>query len=384
MIDEVPQILRPCALKTNLAGKSYGRIEMMNTFKKHLEQYITMHSGCLRYTAREANGWGKKKKETGGPLYGLFTQARRVALMLAGPGGPNSCHEEAHFAMDADYVTALNLYIQENFGGQPVGNWHSHILDMDHASDGDVNNIHRLASRNNLETMVQLVLTRQKVATAHEQTARFDSIKKRLSGTDDHVRIKVNAFIYERAATGPYLRVPIKILPGESFIREALADTGILDIPGAPVFKDFPLERIVCDEVKSRPGTATAQYIPYILTKQLNELATEIARQTEICSYDKDRVVLSLPLSSNHRVSVTYAVKESPPRICSVGVFYPDTKTVIDFTKDILMKDEYAALSLIHRLVEQKVRESKIERLTPVIRGCRYFASKLHKDNGIQ
>jgi hypothetical protein len=334
--------------------------------------------------AREADGWGKKRKETGGPLYGLFTQARRVVLMLAGPGGPDSCREEAHFAMDANYVTGLNLYIQENFGGQLVGNWHSHVLDIDHATNGDVNNIHRLASRNNLETMVQLVLTRQKVAAAYHETTRFDSIKRRLSGTEDKTGMKVNAFIYDKAADGPYHRVPVKILPGESPMQKTLASTGILDVPGMPVFKDFPPERIICDEVTSCPGTATEQYIPHILTRQLNELNTEIAQKTQIFRYGKDKVVLSLPLSGHHRLSVTYIGKESPPRMCSVSVYYPNAETVIDFTQDILVKDEHAPLSVIHRLAENRVRESKIERLPWVIRGCRFSGSDFRRKDATQ
>jgi len=356
----------------------------MNTIKKHFEQYLMMHAGCMQYMAGDANEWAKKRKETGGPLLGLRTHAGRFVLMLAAPGGPNTCHERAHFAMDPDYVTWLNQYMLDNFGLQYIGDWHLHVIDMEHASGGDVNHIHRLASRENLEAMVQLVLTRQKVTDPNQQPARFNSIKERRTGNqDNHAKIRVNAFIYEKAANGPYLRCAIKIMPGKSAIRKVLADTGILDIPGKPRFEEFPFERIIYDEVRAIPGTATERYIPYILTKQLNELTDEITRYAEVCIYNEGQIVLSLPLSNNHRLSVTYAAQKSPPRIGSVNVFFQDTKTVIDLTNEILANNDHTSLSLIHRLVEDKVRGSKIKRLTPFICGCQYLTSRFHKSEKI-
>ena len=172
-------------------------------------------------------------------------------------------------------------------------------------------------------------------------------------------------------------------MPGKSAIQKVLADTGILDIPGKPCFEEFPFEKIIYDEVRSLPGTATEQYIPYILTKQLNELSDEITRHAEVCIYNEGQIVLSLPLSNNHRLSVTYAAQKSPPRIGSVNVFFQDTKTVIDLTNEILANNDHIALSLIHRLVEDKVRGSKIKRLTPFICGCQYLTSRFHKSEKI-
>jgi len=377
---------------------------MMNTFNKNFEMYLMMHAGCMQYISGDANEWAKKRKETGGSLYGSFTQARRPVIMLAAPGGPNTCHEMAHFAMDHDYVTWLNQYMLDVFGLQYVGDWHSHHeIPMDHGSDGDINHIHRLAGRQNLETMVQLILTCQKITVPNQQPTRFSGIKERFVGGTKFVaaetdtkekrlpgdennrsKMKVNAFLYAQAANGPCHRCPIKILPGKSPIRKALDDTGILDIPGKPRFENYPFERIIYDEVKSVPGTATEQYVPHILVKQLNEFSNEIARQAEVCIYNEGKIVLSLPLSNNHRLSVTYTEQKSPPRICSVSVLFHDTKTAIDLTNDVLVNDAHTSLSLIHKRVEDKVRASRIKRVTPFISGRRYFASKLHKNEESQ
>jgi hypothetical protein len=318
--------------------------------------------------------------------------------MLAAPGGPNTCHEAAHFAMDHEYVTWLNEYMLDNFGLHYGGDWHLHVIDMDHASGGDVEHIHRLATRENLEAMVQLVLTRQKTKAPGLQQTGFDSIKdKFFNGAglivtetatqkarqstehEDRSKMKVNAFWYPRAANSSYHRCRIKVLPAPNPIRKALADTGILDIPGKLRFEEFPFERIIFDEVRAIPGTATERYIPYILSKQLNDLTDEITQHAEVCIYNESQIVLSLPLSNNHRLSVTYKAQTSPPTIASASVFFQDTKTAFDLTKEILADNSHTSLSTIHKLAEEKTRGRKIKRLTSIIRNSRYFTSRFHK-----
>jgi len=357
---------------------------MMNTFNKNFEMYLIMHASCMQYMASAANEWAQKRKETGGPLYGLFTQGHRPVIMLAASGGPNTCHETAHFAMDHEYVTCLNQYMLDVFGLQYIGDWHLHVVDMDHLSGGDVNHMHRLAGRENLQTMVQLLFVCPNIRLPNETVTRFNKVKEKLpADRDNRSKVKVKAFIYEKAASGSYRHCRIKFMPDESPIRKALSDTDILDIPGKPRFEEFPFERIIYDEVKAIPGTATEQYIPYILTKQLNELTDEITRQAEVSIYNEGQIMLSLPLSNNHRLSVTYIAQKSPPRIGSVNVFFQDTKTVIDLTNEILEDNDHTALSLIHRLAEEKIRGRKIKRLTSIIRSSRYFTSRFHKNKEI-
>jgi hypothetical protein len=214
--------------------------------------------------------------------------------------------------------------------------------------------------------------------------AEPDTKKERYPGNqENHSKVRVNAFWYPQAANGSYHRCRIKVLPAPNPVRKALADASILDIPGNPCFKEFPFERIIFDEVRAIPGTATERYIPYILTKQLNDLCDGITQQTEVCIYNESQIVLSLPLSNNHRVSVTYTTHESPPRVGSVNVFFQDTKTVADLTNEVLANDNHITLSLVHRLAEDEIRGRKMKRLTSIIRSSRYFASKLHKNKEI-
>ena len=152
---------------------------MIKTFNKNFEQYITMYTDDLQYMAGEAYGWGDK--EVSGLVYGLFTQARRIVISLASPGGFDTSNQAAQCSMDPDYTTWLNEYMLDNYGHGCVGNWHGHgAIQMDHSSDGDVNQIQRLAGRENLETMVQLVLTRQKATNMNQKLIGFSNIKEKL------------------------------------------------------------------------------------------------------------------------------------------------------------------------------------------------------------
>ena len=373
----------------------------MNSPNKAFEQYIMMYADDLQYIAGEAYGWGEK--ETSGLVYGLFTQARRIVVSLAGPGGFATSNHAASCSMDPDYTTWLNEYMLDNYGQVCFGNWHSHgDIQMDHSSGGDVNQIRHLAGREDLETMVQVVLTRQNATPINQKLIGFSNIKGRVLGgarltaaepdakkerypgnQENHIKIGVNAFWYPQAATGVHHRCPIRVLPAPNPFRKALAATGILDIPGKPRFEGFAFERIIFDEVRAIQGTATERYIPFLLAKQLNEFSDEITRQAEVCIYNEGQIMLSLPLSNGHRLSITYTAQSHPPRIGSVNVFFQDTKTIIDLTAEILANNGQTALSLIHRLAEDTIKGRRITRLTSIIRSSQHFTSRFHKNKEI-
>jgi hypothetical protein len=190
--------------------------------------------------------------------------------------------------------------------------------------------------------------------------------------------------LYPQAKTGSYIRCPIRVLPGKSPYRKELEGTGILDIPGKPRFEKYPFEKIIYDEVRAVPQTATERYIPHILAKQLDRFSDEIIRQTEIYMCDEGQITLSMPLPNKHRLCATYTMKEPPPRIHSVNVFFQDTKTIVDLTKDILMHDDNSTLGSIYKQVENRIKASKIKRITHFIYRNRDIASKFHKNKAVQ
>ena len=374
---------------------------MTNNLNNNFEQYITMYASEPQFMVGQAHGLDDK--ETSGLLYGFFTQARRLVIMLAVPGG-DTYNGAAKCSMDPDYTTRLSEYLLDKYGLPCVGNWHSHgSIQMHHSSSGDVNQMHQWAIRENLETMLQIVITRQNITTANQQPARSSGIKdkflnitkltdsetdtkkeKRLADRDNRPKMKVNVCFYPQAKTGSYICCPIRVLPGKSPFRKELEGTGILDIPGKPRFEKYPFEKIIYDEVMAVPQTATERYIPHILAKQLDGFSDEIIRQTEICMCDEGQITLSMPLPNKHRLCATYIVKESQPRIHSVTVFFQDTKTIVDLTKEILMHDDNSTLGSIYKQVVNRVKASKIKRITHFIYRNQDIASKFHKNKAVQ
>ena len=160
-------------------NKENGMIKALYT---HLKQYITIFASCVQHMAGEAYVWARKGKETGGPLLGLRTHAGRFIVMLATSGGPRAQRDPAHFAMDTEYVTKLNRLLQKRFGILYFGDWHSHVLYIDHPSNGDQEHICRLARRHNIPQMVQIILTSERV------TDRQSII--------DITKMRINTFVY--------------------------------------------------------------------------------------------------------------------------------------------------------------------------------------------
>ncbi|MBM4026028.1 MAG: hypothetical protein FJ280_11575 [Planctomycetes bacterium] len=118
----------------------------MNALRTDLEQYLSIFESELQYMAGDAHSWGDIG--TGGVLYGLWSHALRPVIMLATPAGPGAIREKAHFAVDPDYVIWMSESLQDRYGIQYDGNYHSHHrLDLDHPSPGDTEQIHGLAGR---------------------------------------------------------------------------------------------------------------------------------------------------------------------------------------------------------------------------------------------
>ena len=352
----------------------------MNTFKKPLPPYITMFADDVKFMAGDA--YAHKNIETGGWIYVLWSHHGRAVVMLASSSGPGACRETTHFAIDPDYVTTWNVKLQKMFAIQYGGNGHSHHgLGMDHPSRGDVGQIHRLAARYNIPRMVQIVLTHEDGVISAPKSVDFGRIGGTASlslhkpastaegvGLPVEVRsnesvkcskIRVNAFIYSEASKGkPYTRCQLKLLPYPNPTRTALAGSEILHVPGGEHFEDFPLERIVYDELEpAEDSNDVDQSVPPVLVSQLDELPDEISSCAEIYT-DKDLILVSLPLSNGCRVCVTYNVKKLLPKIHSVHFVHTHTEASIDVTSDVLTGN-CATLSLIHRCSEDRVRCDK-------------------------
>lgn len=82
--------------------------------------------------------------ETGGELFGFWTQMGTPVVLYAVGPGPNAKHRLTSFVQDSEYIDSVEVELCNNTGLQHIGQWHSHHqLSLAHPSGGDVSSMMR-------------------------------------------------------------------------------------------------------------------------------------------------------------------------------------------------------------------------------------------------
>lgn len=82
--------------------------------------------------------------ETGGELFGFWTQLGTPVVLYAVGPGPHAQHHPTAFLQDPEYVDNIEVKICNITGLQHIGQWHSHHqLGLAHPSGGDVASMQR-------------------------------------------------------------------------------------------------------------------------------------------------------------------------------------------------------------------------------------------------
>ncbi len=64
--------------------------------------------------------------ETGGELFGYWTEDGTPVVMYAIGPGPGANHQRTFFNQDVDYLVEIGRLLKERFGLHHIGEWHSH------------------------------------------------------------------------------------------------------------------------------------------------------------------------------------------------------------------------------------------------------------------
>lgn len=82
----------------------------------------------------------RKNIETGGQLFGYWSEDGRPVVMYAIGPGPKANHQTTFFNQDVDYLVTIGHHLKKNFGLKHIGEWHSHHqLGLAKPSGHDVN-----------------------------------------------------------------------------------------------------------------------------------------------------------------------------------------------------------------------------------------------------
>lgn len=152
--------------------------------------------------------------ETGGSLYGLWTDAGNATVMLASRPGPRAIRQSTQFEQDSEAHQAVERVLAERFGVQAVGLWHSHHrLGLHELSGGDVGRTMGFARRHGRRRFCDLL--------------SFIDEPHRYAGTP-RSEVTVKPYIYADAGQGVRAPTEFILLPGTSPVRAALrADSPI-------------------------------------------------------------------------------------------------------------------------------------------------------------
>jgi proteasome lid subunit RPN8/RPN11 len=117
-----------------------------------------MYDGDLLAIGNEVNQQQHATVETGGDLFGLFSQDGQVIISKVIGAGPNSSHLVTQFIQDKEFYDQ-NEKKAISHGLQCIGSWHSHTHALGQADPtaSDIREVLDLMEKNNFDKYVQMI-----------------------------------------------------------------------------------------------------------------------------------------------------------------------------------------------------------------------------------
>ena len=138
--------------------------------------------------------------ETGGSMYGWYSETGLPVIALVTGPGRNAMHHEVRFHADEAYSFAMGNAIVE-YGLQHVGEWHSHHkINLNHPSGVDCDAM------------------RTSLASPNSPIGRFLCGIANIVGNE----VTFNAYFFSKGNGGSYSHTPLVIKPGWSPLRTGL------------------------------------------------------------------------------------------------------------------------------------------------------------------
>ena len=312
--------------------------------------YVTIFESELRVMAGLSAAWGSL--ETGGMAFGLLSRGGRPVIHLVTGPGPQAVHQYAHFQQDLEFARATVRTIEETYGSQYNGDWHSHhVLGLNETSSGDVNQVRSVSGHNSFARWCGFITT---AADPVGDSAAGPGFGWNQAAPSAGVppRVRVNAWVYTDPQASSKVRAPLRVLAGISPLRLALlANAAVAPARLGQYASSFPTDRIVYDhfepeESLSRP----VERIPKAIVAQLEKLPRDLQNSNIRLDVNEASIVVHLPLPSGRIADVAYD-RQAPHRLQAVHVRHATTGRTDDVTADLLARTKRPHLRRIYTLL---------------------------------
>ena len=233
-------------------------------------------------------------KENGGLLYGYKTRKKEIVIILATPPGENAHHKRYHLQLDHEYLRSVDRIVKDNVLLDHVGDWHSHLCNLNKPSRSDVSNTHTISRKNNYHYYVQLIAM--------------------IGNNNEHDTFCLNPFIYNDPIHGFPQLCLLNVLPGRSPIQLSLEESSQFfkptsDRSNSSKHKNTIEKQQFSNAVVEKQPVAFAKtnQLDKRIENQLLQLPDEVLENVEV-DIGQEGVIATIPIpGTGHYLHIAYS-----------------------------------------------------------------------------
>jgi hypothetical protein len=178
-------------------------------------------------------------RETGGDLFGFWTHSGSPTVQLVLGPGQRARHEVGSFFQDPDHLQYAGEHVQNRYGLQHIGDWHSHHhLGLAVPSRGDASTARHVFDYTDFPRFLLLIANIKSDDDGHASRWRT---RGRLGGWN----VEVGAFLFERGES-IYRRGQWVVLPETNPVAESVRAAGVAGRP-RQLSRAWSVERTTLD-----------------------------------------------------------------------------------------------------------------------------------------
>jgi len=294
--------------------------------------FITIFESELRAISWLTEQW--KGKEVGGCLFGLLTRGNRIIIFLALGPGRDAIHRGAFFQQDFEFFKKTNRVIEQDYGLQWFGNYHSHPGDLSHPSGPDEDGVISITSKNGTKRWCDIIAN---IVPAYRRSCSLYRSLLSKDETDYATQIKLNAYEYIDPQSGRSFPAKFHVIPGTSPFRLfSLARGDLDDITLGGFNTTNSSQKIIYDRLDPESlEFPVAETDLAGLSKQLRKLPPYVQDKIEL-STKEGLVIITLPTLTGRTGHI--AVNDTAPhQVRAVYVKDDYNSRPVDVTERILV-----------------------------------------------